>query len=490
MCKLKCENGKNGCEECESKTLCKKCEDGTNYIVDGALCKLKCVDNQNNCGKCKDDSTCEKCTDEIYTVDDSSCKLKPCPSSCSTCTKFNYCRSCVNYLSPIDGRCPTCMELHNGCDEICSNEECYSCLKFFEPLSNKKCSEKKSYPTPSLKLIDCGDFKKIDEKVRFKIYLRLDKGMMFNGVISFNIVDMDSTNRRLSQPAAGKCIQDGVAQGSYSANSYGSNYFAKFDCESDNEVSFSHFKITDLKLINYNGEENPDSLEFGYNSLSEKDVSTCTTTNIEDKYKDIIYYVFIQKGIQTKTNSLLLNFNNKRLLTDSSTCFLSDNKVNINVEGTIERDESIIDTFSIHTDDGNKADCTVKKDAKTTDANLECVVEDPIEGFTLKEEESKSENGNIFYVTTINNNSPAPNCNKIVSGVTGSKGSSSGKGLSGGAIAGVVIGCVAVVAIAGFVLFFFIKGAGLLGGVSSVAQSYAGTTTSSIASENTGGLKK
>ena len=123
---------------------------------------------------------------------------------------------------------------------------------------------------------------------------------------------------------------------------------------------------------------------------------------------------------------------------------------------------------------------------------MECVVEDPTAGFTLNKEESKTKKGNLIYVTT-NNNSPTPNCNKIISGVTesnGGKGSSSGKGLSGGAVAGVVIGCVAVVAIAGIVLFFFSKGAGLLGGVSSVAQSYDATATSSVAGENVGGLKK
>ena len=67
--------------------------------------------------------------------------------------------------------------------------------------------------------------------------------------------------------------------------------------------------------------------------------------------------------------------------------------------------------------------------------------------------------------------------------------SSSSSSLSGGAIAGIVIGCIAVVAIIGTIIFFVSKGTALFG-AGNAAAAYSEAGTSSVSNMNVPNLKK
>ena len=88
----------------------------------------------------------------------------------------------------------------------------------------------------------------------------------------------------------------------------------------------------------------------------------------------------------------------------------------------------------------------------------------------------------MSFTVSTGNSVLSPLCETYVSGdLEDSNSSSSSRGLSGGAIAGIVIACIAVVAVVGLIFVFVSKGAALFGGVKSgAAASYSQAGTSSV----------
>ena len=401
----------------------------------------------------------------------------------------NHDIKCPNGLNKIDGKCPTCFERYRGCEEEeCDNNECKKCIKLFQK-PDKTCDHNKQLPLPTFDLLGFGRFN-YDQKskiVTFVLYLRIKIGMMFNARITFTLMAVTSSGTRFLLPQVnGTGVQDSIALGSYSQNSYFSDYLAKFNCKAENldfDEKKSKLQIDNLWLIETNGDDTLTEIEVP-NSLEGKDISQYTGNDIEEEYGKKILYIFIQKADY-----------NERRLSDSSRCSISKNVATLNIDGTIKR-ENLIDgrNFTLNTTDGKEANCTLNKDKVTYDANLKCTVEDPGKSFYLKEDNFKStdnniEDGEVYMLFTANTKTPL--CQYYSSDDSDSRGSSSSSGgLSGGAIAGIVIASIAIVAVIGTIIFFVYKGAALFGGVNAGAAAYTEPGTSSISNMNVPKLKK
>ena len=347
------------------------------------------------------------------------------------------------------------MDLHRGCSEDCTDKICNKCLSFFQPSDpdDTNCNIQKSFPRPTFELVGFGGFVK-QAKVTFKLYLRLKKGMMFNAKIRFYLVVIDS-ERRFLQKIKGTGIQYDIAQGTYSENSIRSNYLAKFDCKSDEDVPSYNLQVNDLELIEVNGDSTLEDIPLAYESLAEKDISGCTDFEIETEYSgNNIVYNFVQKTKQT--NPLTYDFNRQRILSSvSSKCALSGNEGRLNIEGNIDRNVIIAnEAFTLTTSDEKTADCTLtKSDANNPEAYLNCKIENPGRSFYLSDQQTKGSN-NENYLSFANTTS-TPFC-QIYYNEDNKESSSSSDGLSGGAIVGIVIVCVVVVAVIGFILYYLL----------------------------------
>ena len=398
-----------------------------------------------------------------------------CASYCESCTEFTKCVKCKNGLSTnIDGSCETCMNKFKGCKEgNCTESGCTKCMTAFETDKEGVCDTDKvdKVPPPKFELYGIDSYNLLGKRATFKIYLKIIEGMMFNAKISFNLVSVDARRRSLGT-FRGTGVQDGTASGNYSDDSSPSDYFAQFNCMSDDiDVKNTRFQVEDLKLTAYNDKTEEVDIPLSYEKqLKDKYLDECTGDNIAQLCNaGGKMYVFIEKEKST-ANSLLSNLKKKRGL---AIC-------NPTIEGTVNTLEGISGTtYTLQTSDGQSILCALSKSANVYDATLEITGLKTSEDGSYINTEAGSDYSRKNYLTFQNSSDPNALCSidDDSSGVSGSKKSSSGGGLSGGAIAGIVIACVAVVAIIGVAVFVFTKGGALIG-AGAAAGSYANAPTS------------
>ena len=111
--------------------------------------------------------------------------------------------------------------------------------------------------------------------------------MMFSAKISFYLFDI--TKGRILSTGSGIGIQNGIVEGSYSENSFMSDFLAKFDCEAEVEDSSKNFQINNLILEEVNGYTNNILITIT-NSLK-TDTINFTGNEIEKKYGKKKYIV-------------------------------------------------------------------------------------------------------------------------------------------------------------------------------------------------------
>ena len=308
---------------------------------------------------------------------------------------------------------------------------------------------------------------------------------MFNAKITFNLIIVTSSGTRsLSITAPGDGEQEDEALGTYSPNSYISDYLVKFNCKAE-KVDFDQnnyqIQIDDLLLEQANGYFPFTDIPVPY-SLKDKDISQYKYDDIEREYgKDYTLYLFIQKADS-----------NGRRLSDGSRCSISNNEASLNIDGTVEREKSINNrTFTLKTSDNKNANCTLSKEAGINDAKLICAVKNPGKRFYLIEDNYIAIDGKgDDYMVFTANNTDTPLCKYYTNDDSDRSDSSSSSGLSGGAIAGIVIASVVVVVVLGTIIFFVSKGIGLFGGVKAGTSAYSEAGSSSISNMKISELKK
>ena len=73
---------------------------------------------------------------------------------------------------------------------------------------------------------------------------------MYSAKITFDLVVPNLQNKRFLQTSVkGTGIQDCIAQGSFSKNSYLIDFLAAFNCESSEGIDSTNLQIKNLKII-------------------------------------------------------------------------------------------------------------------------------------------------------------------------------------------------------------------------------------------------
>ena len=463
----------NNCKKCSSSNSCDLCNDG--FYFNGTLCEDchcaspndicidgvcsgdcaegnykstndKCLDCEvSGCSKCIDGgSKCEECNTG-FTLIQNECLFKnetDCALPCATCSKFDYCVTCKkDGFIPIDGICPSCMELHKGCSEDCTYDKCNKCLKYFTLNSEGKCDENKvsSIPLPKFELIGYGLFNKKGKKVKFKIYLRLLSGMMYRGIINFNLIINDSTNKKILHEITGTGIQVYTSTGQYSDNSTIKDYLVIFDCQVNDVPDFDNgLYISDLKILEYNEMYKEVYIPFKYEFLKNIDISIYTSNEIEYLYSNFgKLYIFTQKS--------------KKSLNDLTRCTKRGDNGHLKIEGIIEGtaglENSIHKIYDLKTNDGKIATCILNKKEYNPEATLECIIKNPRQNFYITNELGNATDYSNNHIIFNRLNLTFCNSYDIITLENENESTLSKEGLSNGIIAVFIIICFIIIGI-------------------------------------------
>ena len=168
--KHECEKCALNCDECESETQCKKCVDtyfadnkgvcqkcdancekcgpngcekcGTAFHPNAAGFCTNCKDTMPHCLDCNSDTVCDKCEDSFFVLKNSH-ECKSCGPACASCTSLNHCDICADphcvdcdsqtcreckpgYFSDDEGKCQKCADNCSACTDL---ETCNVCSK-------------------------------------------------------------------------------------------------------------------------------------------------------------------------------------------------------------------------------------------------------------------------------------------------------------------------------------------------------------------------
>ena len=141
---------------------------------------------------------------QYYDEEDKKCKQ--CPELCKEWNSRKECTSCINMLSPKEGNCTTCMEYHKDCAENCTDTECKQCFIYFLPLVNGKCTWR-NLPFFSFELIGFGEFSLNGLAFKFRIYISVKTGILFNAKIK---ITNKNEKRFLQEEKVPISTQDGI----------------------------------------------------------------------------------------------------------------------------------------------------------------------------------------------------------------------------------------------------------------------------------------
>ena len=249
----------------------------------------------------------------------------------------------------------------------------------------------------------------------------------------------------------GTCILIRAAEGSLREEQTLKGSTASFDCFSDyikeEEDDFTELKLKNVTITSLNDDEPKDKIvdanaAFKINIMKEE--------KAKSKYdEEDALYVFEQ---------------------NYQTCKCKDGIANFKLKGTIEnyKDKEIKgEIYTLTTSENNDAKCNLTKEANSDEVTLDCQVETSTEKFDFITGEDTETNSESSIALEMNDDSVL--CSE-------SNGSSSSSGLSGGAVAGIVIGSIAgVLVLAGIAVLvaFAVKTTG-----AAAAAAAAGTISS------------
>ena len=366
--------------------------------------------------------------------------------------------SCSNGLPPIDGKCQSCGQYHTGCSENCTEIKCNSCLGAFI-LKDGKC-DVTGAPNPVFKLIGYGRFNKRTDvnKISFMIYFKIIFGFMHDSKISFILSNTRENDGFLQKKSInGIGTQIDTALGAFSDSKKKIEFLVKFVCEIE-DVNYDHYYIYGLKLLQFNNVSIDASDNFLYvdNYWLDKNIDNYTTNEQEELYdKSGNFYTFVP--------------NKARRGLEITACKISRKKAEFTIDGISEREkDGIGKTYKITTSDENIAYCTlIKENNNSNEAKLNCEVinlSKDGKGFTLKEEDSPATDGSGDVLSFTYKNPEEDKtllCKNEESNVNRKQYKFSGaRGLSVGAIVGIVLVCLVIAAIILFNLLHLRKKGG------------------------------
>ena len=501
----------DGCEKCKDSKSCDSCSFGYFLNTSSNECE-NCfptmpyfTSNDNKCSStCPEGErsferenfyfcrSCSYLSSSFY--NDEVGKCQRCPSNCERCSSFTDCTSCLySFFISEKGECISSI-ISKGClsDDYYHSEtgKCERCLNGYELKEDGSCS-KKTIPDTKFLIYGYDNYISYGKVFGFDIYAIVIQGLIFEAQILFDYKIKKYDNQNV-ETGVGICIKQYYATGdgnidykAYSCydddsvegyrffddNSYYNNYnyFLFFQCEgnSTNEINpYDEITVTNVKLSKLNKEEvNNENIQSAYllNYPLNKELE------IESYYS----YFYYSNPYSEKWYRFVAVNNKCTILKDNG----ESKDVVISFTGTIIDDEEInnlnilIPLYKLSSDESlNKAaSCTLNKEANERKANMNCNIQNlNTNSFTLSKEPIESNDLNFVetYLTTYIENE-AIQCS----------GKESSSGLSGGAIAGIVIGSVvAAGAVVGAVIF----------GITSASAAGTGAAASSAAAVTVG----
>ena len=285
--------------------------------------------------------------------------------------------------------------------------------------------------------------------------------MLYSSKIYFKLYATISRRSLAQEVSDGICTQTGTAAGSEKKNPLVVDSTGIFDCESDlnDDADYSEMRADDFVMKLANGNENL-SIDVDVNSIMEKGKSLKECTGSE--YGNIVKYggdsyTFIQSRKKCKCKNGVANLNLKGLVSSFD-------------------DSAFKKNYTFNTTEDQQATCTLEKEEDST-ATLKCNAPTSSKEFNFTEDYSLNTDDDKNSTLYLKTGSGTSLC-EVEDG--GGVNVPSSSGLSGGAIAGIVIGCVIIMLIVGVIIAYqaiVAKGAAVPAAASS--QVIAGTDSHS-----------
>ena len=459
---LTCSQLHDGCSSCNNSGICTKCLKG--FDINGTECMKKdegCSENKYgpNCKECKEiDSNCENCSKSGFCLKcqkgyylsgiDEDSKCIKCLTTCQECESINKCTKCNDGLLLNNGSCDSCLLYIDGCEECSEIDKCNKCynnsLLNYILNNNKSCEkqneEKKNETKLKFERID--SYQKEDNKLHFKPHFLLLDNILYNTKLFLSIIIQmkkiitGDRNRYLrlrgldddiiSEPKDIICDQYGDALGNSNNGGYLANFKCSFEENEDEDYEILSIEPTQMEIKD-NKNKTIQNFETEKKALN---VNEIESSSLDEEYYN---YTFIKMTIRNTSNIALkdkLTFN-----------IIADLDSQISGEKEYE--------ISLKDNNNNKVNATCK--FKTTQNNLDNQIISCSSKIDEKAEYLTFENG-MFDSKEDMTNKIIVNIkdgNKVV--IPEKKG-----GLSVGAIIGIVVSCLIIVAIATFLIIKFL----------------------------------
>ena len=521
----KCEKCANGCERCSSSTQCIYCTSEYYFINSTNVCS-QCpstepyVTSNSSTLQFECSSTCPtgykhdlgsfscfKCKNygkyEYY--NDSEGKCQRCPSSCSNCNNFLNCTSCNSFNYDMFSVNPTILENgerlsvnSKGCLSSTyyhnQTDRCEKCLYGYELNSDGKCV-KTTMPDTKFILDGFNDYTVHGQTFKFGIMGVIFQGLIYESKMQFDFKNIK--NNQNTEEGSGTCVltSSSTADGGYIEENreevciddyINPNYFyerrnyysnivylfvlecegiSKEDIKSDDEISITSIKLTKLNK----NETNNESIQSFH----------------------LLNYPLNENGTTSESSFYNYHYNTYlygkwyRLVANISTYTFEGNNAKLSLVGTIIDDEEInnlnfsIPLLKLNSDEllNKNASCILNKKVNERNATMECTIEN-LNNFKFTFSPYPANISNSFFDKTYLSIYIEDKADLVIEPKK-----SSGGGLSGGAVAGIVVGSIAVVGIvAGVTTIGIVSGTGVAtvstGATSAVGSSVAQATHS------------